>query len=201
MTSVEVITEPDYVTIINQGDVIVEAPGDVLTVVTGEVGPPGPQGPPAAGPPGETGPAGPPGPAGPQGPPGTVTLPLLAVPPPQGRLTLTAGIPVMTSAVSGQTIVYYTPYIGNQVPLYDGTSFVPTTFAELSQLTTDTTKSPAAVGANQNYDEFAWSDSGTVRCTRGPAWSSDTARGTGAGTTELQIIQGFLTNKLVITTG
>jgi hypothetical protein len=107
----------------------------------------------------------------------------------------------MTSAVSNQTVVYYTPYVGNQIPLYNGTSLVPTTFIEISQATTDATKSPAAVAANQNYDVFVWSDSGTVRCTRGPAWSSDTARGTGLGTTELQMVQGVLTNRFAITNG
>ena len=64
-----------------------------------------------------------------------------------------------------------------------------------------TTKSPAAATTNSNYDLFVWNDGGTYRCTRGPAWSSDTARGTGAGTTELQLLNGILTNKNAITNG
>ncbi len=121
---------------------------------------------------------------------------------PQGRLTLSTGVPVMTSTVSGSTMVYYTPYKGRYVPLYDGSTWTMTDIGgELSQATTDTTKSPAACTTNSNYDLFVWSDSGTYRCTRGPAWSSDTARGTGAGTTELQMVAGILTNKNAITNG
>ncbi len=49
---------------------------------------------------------------------------------------------------------------------------------------------------------FIWVDSGpTYRCTRGPAWTSDTARGTGAGTTELERVAGIWTNKQDITNG
>jgi hypothetical protein len=107
----------------------------------------------------------------------------------------------MASSVAAATTVYYTPALGNQIPIYDGTRFVPTTFAEVSQATTDTTKSPAAVTTNSNYDVFVWNDSGTVRATRGPAWSSSTARGTGAGTTELQLLNGIYTNKNAITNG
>jgi hypothetical protein len=124
-----------------------------------------------------------------------------SVTPPQGRITLTTGVDILSSTVSGATTVYYTPSIGNSVPIYDGTRFINTTFGELSQATTDTTKSPAAVAANKNYDLFVWNDSGTIRCTRGPLWSSDTARGTGAGTTELQRVLGIWTNKVAITNG
>lgn len=120
---------------------------------------------------------------------------------PQGRLTLESGVGVSTSDQSAKTTVYYTPYQGNLVPIYDGTQFIPTAFTELSQLTTDSTKSPAAVANNSNYDLFVWSDSGTLRCTRGPAWTSDTGRGTGAATTELELVKGLYLNKVAITNG
>jgi hypothetical protein len=55
---------------------------------------------------------------------------------PQGRLTLASVTPVMTSNQSGKTIIYYTPYTGNQVPIYNGTIMVPTAFSELSNVTT-----------------------------------------------------------------
>lgn len=121
---------------------------------------------------------------------------------PQGRLTLTTATPVLTSTVSGATTIYYAPYAGRCVPLYNGAFFqMHDIGGELSQATTDATKSPAACAANSNYDLFVWCDAGTFRCTRGPAWSSDTARGTGAGTTELERIAGILTNKNAITNG
>jgi hypothetical protein len=120
---------------------------------------------------------------------------------PGGRLTLTTAVPVTTSDVSGATTVYYSPYKSNIVELYDGAKWVPKTFTEMSQTTSDTTKSPAAVANSSNYDVFVWSDSGTLRATRGPAWSSDTARGAGAGTTELEQFEGRYVNKVAITNG
>ena len=72
--------------------------------------------------------------------------------PPLGRLTLATATPVMTSSQAGRTTVYYTPFAGGMCPIYNGTSFTPTTFAELSQATTDAGKSPAAVVANSVYD-------------------------------------------------
>jgi hypothetical protein len=130
---------------------------------------------------------------------GTVALDIATSP--QGRITLTTAVPVTTSDVTGATTVYYTPYSGNQVPIYNGSTFVMTAFAELSQATTDATKSPAAVAASKVYDLFVWSDSGTIRCTRGPAWTNDTTPGTGAGTSELQMVSGIMTNKNAITNG
>lgn len=118
-----------------------------------------------------------------------------------GRLTLTSGTPVMTSTTSAQTTVYFTPYKGNTIPVWNGSTFTSTTFTEMSQATTDTTKSPAAVGATKVYDVFVWSDSGTLRATRGPAWSSNTSRGTGSGTTQLQLVDGIWVNEFAITNG
>lgn len=129
----------------------------------------------------------------------------VALSPPQGRLTTTSGVAVMTSNALAATTLYYTPSNGNMVPIYDGTKFVPRLFVQMSQLTTDTTKSPAACAADTNYDLFVWDDAGTLRCTRGPAWTNSgagtSARGTGAGTTELDFTTPFATNKNAITNG
>lgn len=97
--------------------------------------------------------------------------------PPHERITLTSGAPVMTGNVPGATSVFVTPYKGNTIPTFDGTNMNPTPFAEVSQATTDATKSPAAVAASKVYDIFCWVDAGTNRCTRGPAWTNDTTRG------------------------
>jgi hypothetical protein len=119
-----------------------------------------------------------------------------------GRLSLVTGTPIMTTTQSAKTTVYWTPYNGQSLPIYDGTTMSVTDIGgELSQATTDNTKSPAAVAANKNYDMFVWNDAGTYRCTRGPAWSSDTARGTGASTTELERVKGVMLNKVDITNG
>lgn len=121
---------------------------------------------------------------------------------PGGRLTLTSGTPVTTADVTGATTIYYAPYKSAFVPIFDGTNWsLQSIGAGLSQATTDNTKSPAAVVANSNYDLYIWSDAGTIRCTRGPAWSSDTSRGTGIGTSELTQQNGRWVNKNAITNG
>lgn len=113
---------------------------------------------------------------------------------PQGRLTLVTGTPVMVSDASAQSTVYYTPYNGNLIPLYDGTAFGNNVFAELSMV-----MSGANFASGGIYDLFVASDSGTVRLAIGPVWSTLTAgagaRGTGAGTTELERKFGIWTNK------
>ena len=115
---------------------------------------------------------------------------------PQGRLTLTSATPVPAANVSAATTVYYTPARGAQVPIWNGTQFVSTPFTETSQLLTDTTFSPAGAVANTCYDYFAWSSSGTIRVTRGPAWTNTTTRGY-----TLTNVSGFLTNTSAITNG
>lgn len=127
---------------------------------------------------------------------GAITLPVL----PQGRLTLQTATPVMTTTQSAKTTIYYTAYQGNQVPIYDGTNFVstPITGGEISVATTDTTKSPAAIGASKVNDWFVWNDSGTIRIGHGPDWTSDTARSAG---TALVMVNGILLNNASITNG
>jgi hypothetical protein len=128
-------------------------------------------------------------------------------PAPQGRLTLTSGTPVMTALTAAATTVFYTPHVGTMCPLWNGTAFVPTTFAEVSQALTDATKSPAAAVASQVYDYFAWMDGATFRVTRGPPWSagatagSNTARGSGVGSTALASVAGIYVNQYAVTNG
>lgn len=115
--------------------------------------------------------------------------------PPQGRLTLTSGVPVLSSDVTSATTIYYTPFVGDICPVYDGTAFVPVVFAELSLALDGTSSDTGYHQVGKNFDLFVINDSGTPRLATGPAWSSDTSRGTGAGTTELQRLNGLLTNK------
>jgi hypothetical protein len=123
---------------------------------------------------------------------------LVAYFPPQGRLTLTSATPVLTATTTGNATIYYTPYVGDLVPIYDGTNIVPTVFAELSQALTDATKSPAAATAASVYDLFVWNDGGTIRCTRGPVWTNDTTRSAG---TALVRVKGLWLNNASITNG
>jgi hypothetical protein len=124
-----------------------------------------------------------------------------AVSPPQGRLTLQTDTPVMTTTQSAKTTIYYTPYVGNLVPIYNGTSFAMTAFSELSVLTTDATKSPAAIGVNKVNDWFVWNDAGTLRIGHGPDWTNDTTP-SGTGTRPgLVMVNGIPLNNAAITNG
>ena len=124
---------------------------------------------------------------------------------PGGRLTLTTLTPVLSSDVTAATTVFYTPYKGNLISLYDGTTWKTTVFAEVSQTLADATKSPSAATVSNLYDMFAWLDGSTFRVTRGPTWASGggsaTARGTGAGSTALAMTNGILMNSVSITNG
>lgn len=118
--------------------------------------------------------------------------------PPQGRLTLLSGTPVMTASQSSKGTLYYTPYQGNSVPIYDGSNFVMASFPEISVATSDTTKNPAAIGAGKVNDWFIWNDAGTPRLSHGPDWTSDTARSAG---TALTLVNGIYLNSVAITNG
>jgi hypothetical protein len=121
-----------------------------------------------------------------------------SVPPPQGRLTLVSGSPVHTTDQTAKTAVYYTPFTGNLVPIYNGTSMVPTEFAELTL-----TLSASGHSASSIYDVFAFSNSGVVTLVTGPAWTTATAgsgaRGSGASTTELTRVKGIWVNAVSMT--
>jgi len=89
----------------------------------------------------------------------------------EGRLTLTSATPVTTGDVSAATTLYYTPYIGNRVALYDGaSSWNVRTFTEVSI-------DLAACVISRPYDVFLYDVGGTVTGVLVP-WASGTARGT-----------------------
>jgi hypothetical protein len=121
---------------------------------------------------------------------------------PGGMLTLDNDAPLVTTDISGATTLYYVPHKSDSVPLWNGSAWVVSSIGSgLSQLTTDTTKSPAAVAVSSNYDLFVWDDNGTIRLSRGPVWTSATVRGTGVNTTELERLDGRWVNKYGISNG
>jgi hypothetical protein len=124
---------------------------------------------------------------------------------PGGRLTLETGVPVSSSDQTAKTTIYYTPFRHGYVPLYNGTTWYTASFSELSQALSNNTTSPAAAAASTVYDLFVWNNAGTITLSRGPAYAVSTAgstsRGTGAGTTELEMVNGRRVNKYAITNG
>lgn len=99
---------------------------------------------------------------------------------PEGRLTLTSGKPIMTTPVINSAFIYYTPYIGTNVPIWDGTAFeVVDTWDEL---VANATQAPA-VGSTAAVDWFVHKGTPTtVTITIGtPTVINYTAHGLRAG--------------------
>lgn len=122
-----------------------------------------------------------------------------AIPAPQGYLTLNTdpSNPILTTDAISSVAVYYTPYVGNLVPVYNGASFVTTLFSQL------TLTLSASQALNTLYDVFVFNNTGVLTLVTGPAWATSTAglgaRGTGAGTTQLQRLNGLWVNAVQIT--
>ncbi len=114
---------------------------------------------------------------------------------PNGRLTLVSGTPVMTTTQSAKSSVFYTPYNGGYVPIYNGAIFTNNAFAELTLALDNNAGHTGYQQSGKLFDLFVFLNSNVVTLATGPAWSSSTARGAGAGTTELQMLNGIWTNK------
>ncbi|MCX6107969.1 MAG: hypothetical protein NTY08_19235 [Proteobacteria bacterium] len=77
-----------------------------------------------------------------------------------------------TIDVTAATTVYYTPFNGNRVALYDGTAnWNIVAFSEQ-------TLSLGTLTAGANYDVFAYNSAGTVSLVLGAAWTNNTTRST-----------------------
>ena len=127
-------------------------------------------------------------------------LGLISVPP-QGRLTLSSTAPVITSDLTAQATIYYLPYNGCIVPIYDGTQFNYLALGSSGiSLALDSNSIHSGYQASGSlFDVFVYNNSGTLTLGTGPAWSSSTSRGTGAGTTQISQVNGIWTNAVSIT--
>ena len=108
-----------------------------------------------------------------------------------GRLSLTSAVAVQAADVVAGTTIYYVPYIHDQVPVLGLTlgTGVSLALAAGSQL------------SGKLYDLFLANHSGTLVLGTGPAWSSTSARGSGAGTTQIDqsTVAGVWTNTVTMT--
>ena len=87
-----------------------------------------------------------------------------------GRLTFTTGVPVQIANGTAYTNIYYTPYIGDKISIYDGSNWVYYTF-------TERTLSLASLAIDKNYDVYIYDNSGTLTL-ESVAWTNDTTRAT-----------------------
>lgn len=125
------------------------------------------------------------------------SAPTPTVTPPQGYLTPTSATPIILATVSAATSVYYTPFVGNLVPIYNGSRMIPTEFSEL------TLALVSQHALSTLYDVFVFNNGGVPTLVTGPAWSSSTlgscSRGSGAGTTQLTRLNGYWVNAVSMT--
>ena len=101
----------------------------------------------------------------------------------QGRLTLETGVPVSTTNQTAKTVLYYTPYSGDYVALYNTVK----TRWDLFQFT-ERSLSLSGLAANTNYDIFIWDNSGTLTL-QAVAWASSGA-GTSTRSSAISRLQG-----------
>jgi hypothetical protein len=88
-----------------------------------------------------------------------------------GRLTLETGVAISTTDQVDKITLYFTPYQGNQIGLYNGSSAWTTiSFAELSL-------NISAFTASKPYDIWVYNNAGTATLDS-TVWTSGTARAT-----------------------
>jgi len=115
---------------------------------------------------------------------------------PQGRLTLQTGVPVQTSDQTAKSTVYYDSFVGSLCPVWNGTTW---DYLTITSDEVPVVLATANVVSGSLYDIFALNVTGALALAIGPAWSTATSRGSGAGTTELQFKHGIRTNKNSLT--
>lgn len=111
----------------------------------------------------------------------------------EGRLTLTTGTPVTTSDVDSAT-VYFTPFNGNRVALFDGAG----TWNILSF--TEKTVSVSSLNVNKNFDVFAYNNSGVVAL-EVLEWTNDTTRATALALQDGVYVKSGTTTRRYLGTG
>lgn len=111
---------------------------------------------------------------------------------PSGRLTLTTATPVTTADVTAAATLYYTPYIGNMISLYDGARWIPVVFTEKSL-------SIAAFTASKPYDIFGYLSSGTLAL-EGLVWTNSTTRATALAYQDGRLVKNGAATRLYLGT-
>lgn len=87
-----------------------------------------------------------------------------------GRLTLESGVPVSTTDQSNKSIVYYTPYNGSNISLYN------TSTGRWNTINfTQTSLTLSGLTVDRNYDIFAYNNGGTLALEL-VSWTNDTTR-------------------------
>jgi len=117
---------------------------------------------------------------------------------PQGYLTPVSNTPIILSDSIAATTVYYTPFVGAEAVIHNGSTIVPYQFLQMP-LTLSSSQASLNI-----YDIFLAYNSNSPVIGTGPSWlagggnitAGSCARGTGAGSTDLSLSSptGFRVN-------
>lgn len=92
-----------------------------------------------------------------------------------GRLTLTSGVPFTADDVTAATTVYFSPFLGNKISLYNGSRWVLYSFRETSVAVPSTT--------NKSFDIYGYANSGALALET-VNWTNNTTRATAVTTVD-----------------
>lgn len=106
---------------------------------------------------------------------------------PQGYLTPVSNTPIIVTDFLAATVIYYTPFMGAEAAIHNGSTIVPYQFLQM-QLTLSSSQASVNI-----YDVFLAYNSGTPVIGTGPSWlagggnitAGSCARGSGAGSTAI----------------
>jgi len=87
----------------------------------------------------------------------------------QGRLTLETGVPISTTDQTAKTNIFFAPFNGNRIAIYDGTRWELYAFTQL-------TLALGTITSGKNYDVFIYDNAGTLTLEMSAAWTNDTTR-------------------------
>lgn len=91
----------------------------------------------------------------------------------QGRLTLQSGVPVPNADQTGKSTLYFTPFGGDLIALWDGTRWKLFQFSELSL---DLSSAGENILSGKNYDVWAVLSGGVPVLELSAAWTNNTTR-------------------------
>lgn len=125
---------------------------------------------------------------------------------PQARLSLSSNDAISVVDLTAQTTVRLWPFQGELVPVWSVTDgeFKTPVLAVIGLALDNNPAHTNYQGIDRNCDLFAFLNAGVLTLGSGPSWNvgavagSDVARGTGAGSTELELWHGLRVNKNLI---
>ncbi len=117
---------------------------------------------------------------------------------PQGRLTATSGQPLQIANNISVTALYYTPYVGNIVPIWSTSEgkFNDVLFSELSIVLDSNSSHTGYQSSGSVRDVAIILVGGVPKLATGVAWADIYTLGTGSGTAEREFINGVWVNKV-----